>query len=109
MNWGKVDKDILSWLKQERDVYYLSKHDDYQSESICCVNSDWHTRVVPATNGESTLNNQQCECCSVSCPNPRFIINCEALGQKGCHEDADGYMWFDPDTADGDAGNVAVG
>jgi len=81
VNWGTCDAVTLEFLRQERDVYYLTKHDNFLPNNRCCVNSNW----------DST----DCYCCPVrDCGDLR--INCQVLGIAGCRDDADkGLMLFD--------------
>lgn len=88
VNWGTVTTENLLWLKDTKDVHYLSRHDDYSSKNICCVNSVW-SHDVELVNGT-----QRCPCCSDKKICQRSTINCSVLGISGCYDDKDGYMRF---------------
>jgi hypothetical protein len=88
VNWGTVTSDNLLWLKDTKDVHYLSRHDDYNSNNICCVNSFWSHDV------ELVKGTQRCPCCSDKKICQRSTINCSVLGIRGCYDDMDGYMRF---------------
>jgi len=91
VNWGTVNSDVLIWLKDTKDVHYLSRHDDYDSENICCVNSLWSHDVAVV---ELEKGATRCPCCSGKKICQRSTINCSVLGINGCYDDEDGYMRF---------------
>ena len=76
VNWGKLSADTLKMLKDDTDIVYLTKHDDYSEDNICCVNSVWNgngCKCCPARNNGNGPD--ECE---------RVAINCEVLGIEGC-------------------------
>jgi len=86
LNSGRIDATYLEWLKQARDVYYLTKHDDYSADNMCCVNSQWPTIVEP--------NVSSCDCCTQKGCRPP-TITCKMLGVPGCQQDSDGLLYFE--------------
>ena len=91
VNWGTVNSDVLIWLRDNKDVHYLSRHDDYNSKNICCVNSLWSHDVAVV---ELEKGATRCPCCSGKKICQRSTINCSVLGINGCYDDEDGYMRF---------------
>ena len=63
---------------KEKDIVYLTRHDDWSDSNICCVNSKWDTK--------------DCACCpSRQCE--QLVIGCGVLGIEGCKEiDSNGYQ-----------------
>ena len=83
VNWGRVDDASLKILAKEKDVYYVTKHDDYKSWHICCVNSNW-------------INDHpvKCACCEAKQKGgcERIRINCDILEIRGCKDDYESGM-----------------
>jgi hypothetical protein len=82
VNWGRLDSVLLRIVSEQKDVYYLTKHDNWQEENICCVNSNW-TDSHPVG----------CPCCARrTCG--RIKIDCNTIGLEKCWDTADGLMIF---------------
>ena len=98
VNWGNVNKPNLLWLKNERDVVYATKHDDWGPLNICCVNSpDWSRMNLSSVTAETSKNKHlACKCCPADNNCENVIITCEILGMKGCHQHQDGTIRFSP-------------
>lgn len=80
VNWGTCTDEKLDFLRNQRDVFYLTKHDNWGKNHICCVNSNTTTT--------------ECKCCPAwDCEQSR--ITCKVLGIEGCRQWGDeGIMQF---------------
>ena len=86
VNWGNITHGNLAWLQKERDVFYATRHDDWNERNICCVNSEWAKMTQPEARFV-------CKCCPFhDCEHA--LINCATIGIKGCQESSDGLMRF---------------
>ena len=76
VNWGTVNDKVLTMLKEEKDIVYLTRHDDWSDDNICCVNShNWDVK--------------ECKCCpSRECE--RLVIDCSVLEIEGCSNNSFG-------------------
>jgi len=87
VNWGNITQSNLEWAKESTDVYYVSAHDEWNENNICCVNSEW-----------SKLQGSQirfsCKCCPIhDCDHIK--IDCHVLGIARCnYDDEDGFITF---------------
>jgi len=80
VNWGKLDKESLGVVAQS-PPFYLTKHDDWGVENICCVNAQW---VVAGTT---------CKACPWrDCLG--MNVTCSILQLPSCEDTSDGYMIF---------------
>jgi hypothetical protein len=75
VNWGRMDDESLHIAKQ-RDVSYVTRHDDWAQSNICCVNSvDW-------TDKDPTF---PCACCSGEvCEHTRIDCSIMAVANATC-------------------------
>ena len=102
INWGLLEHTNLIHLHNatNSDIVYLSKHDDYTTDTKCCVNSK---RYKPLNSNGNNVDFQYvqesrlCTCCEESKRHghcTRMAIDCDILGANhGCsvvHVDEDG-------------------
>jgi Family of unknown function (DUF6492) len=87
VNWGTLTTENLALLRKHRDVVYLTRHDDYRPNTMCCVNSDWVGHIVDNSGLRS------CECCTYG-PCKPLRITCEVLQIEGCRQDINGTLSF---------------
>ena len=94
VNWGRADKESLH-IANTFGVKYLTNHDDYTPQNICCVNSQWPSDSAIF----KQLNAPKCRTCSTNKEEIITHIDCNVLGIDGCHyvnsTDAGGYMIFE--------------
>ena len=106
LNWGQVDAENLAWMRHHTDLVYVTKHDNWQRDNICCVNTRSFTAKNTSSPSLSTIyhpkyyKNEHFECrgCPVNNIDRELRLDCAKLKMLHCRDAPNDTVWFDDGT-----------